>query len=729
MKGKMFKSAVVATLAISAVGIQSPLAAKAAEGDFNLTIMHTNDTHANLDNVAKRVTLVNQIREENPNNLLLDAGDVFSGTLYFNTYEGQVDLEFMNLMKYDAMTFGNHEFDLGASDEGHKALGEFVGGADFPFVAANVDFSEDEYLGDYENNTYTAEFNNGEIYNGIIKEIDGEEIGIFGLTTEETANISSPEAISFSNYIEAAEEAVAAFEAAGVNKIIALTHIGYNDSAAYDNDLLLAEAVEGIDVIVGGHSHTELKEPFIYSVREEPTVIVQANEYNKFLGQLDITFDTDGVITSNEGQLHNVGEAVADEAATEKLAPFKEEIEIIKETSIGVEALVPLNGTRNAGGVRASETNLGNLITDGMLATAKKIDPDTVIAVQNGGGIRDSINAGDITMGEVLKVMPFGNALAIMDVTGAELLAALEHAVKDYPAEHGGFLHVSGMKFYFNPAADSGSRVTEAFVETENGLVELDLEANYKVATNTFIAQGRDGFASFGEAYKDGRVSEPGNIDFQMFVDYLQTFDAVNPQMENRINPVYSPFKDIYTHWSKEYVEDLYLRGVFKGTSPETFSPNLSLTRTQATSIIVRALDLDVENAPKSPFGDISSYASETQKEIDAAYDAELVKGIDNNFMPNKNVTRSQFALMLYRAMEYMGYEYEMGEIADFKDISGYDTEAQTAITMLYDLEIAEGIDRNFLPGYSASRAHAAKMLSNFIASFEEEDAAEEPAE
>src|SRR5690606_7804880 len=117
----------------------------------------------------------------NPNNLLLDAGDVFSGTLYFNTFQGQADLAFMNLMQYDAMTFGNHEFDLGSSAEGHSALAEFVGGADFPFVASNVDVSQDTYLAPLENNVYTSEFNNGEIYNGIIKEIDGEQVGIFGL--------------------------------------------------------------------------------------------------------------------------------------------------------------------------------------------------------------------------------------------------------------------------------------------------------------------------------------------------------------------------------------------------------------------------------------------------------------------------------------------------------------------------------------------------------------------
>ncbi|HSI66271.1 MAG TPA: metallophosphoesterase, partial [Planococcus sp. (in: firmicutes)] len=384
MNRKLFKTAMASVLAIGMVGTQVSMPATAAEDDFNLTIMHTNDTHANLENIAKRVTLVNQIRQENPNNLLLDAGDVFSGTLYFNTFQGQADLEFMNYMQYDAMVFGNHEFDLGASAEGHAALAEFVGGADFPFVATNVDFSQDPLMAGFQNYVYTTEFNNGEIYNGIIKEVDGEEIGIFGLTTEETTDISSPGNVEFTNYIEAAKEAVTAFENAGVNKIIALTHIGFDDSAMYDNDKLLAEAVAGIDVIVGGHTHSQIIPPFEYNGHAEPTLIVQAGQYNNFLGQLDVSFNDNGAITSYEGKLNKIADAVADPTAQEMLKPYADEIETLKNTSTGAVAEVFLNGGRGETGVRASETNLGNLITDGMLSTAKSIDPDTVIAMQNG---------------------------------------------------------------------------------------------------------------------------------------------------------------------------------------------------------------------------------------------------------------------------------------------------------------------------------------------------------
>ncbi|WP_211654976.1 cell wall-binding repeat-containing protein [Planococcus alpniumensis] len=538
MPKKIFTSVMATTLALTIVGIYDSQKAEAAEGDFELTIMHTNDTHANLDNAPKRATLIKQLRAENDNNLLLDAGDVFSGTLYFNTFEGQADLALMNYMQYDAMTFGNHEFDLGSSAEGHASLAEFVGGADFPLVGANVDFSGDDNMSPLvAGEAFTKTAANGQIYSGVVKEVNGEEVGIFGLTTAETADISSPEDIVFTDYIDAANEAVEWFEGQDVNKIVALTHIGYDDNAAVDNDRTLAAEVDGIDVIVGGHTHTKLLPP----VQVEDTVIVQANEYNKFLGQLDVTFDEAGNVTNFVGEHHEVAAAAEDAEAVEILAPFKEEVEELKETEIGVEANVFLNGTRGEFGIRLSETNLGNFITDGMLAKAKTINPDTTIALQNGGGIRASIDQGPITYGEVLTVLPFGNALAIMEVTGQEIKEALEHSVREYPKENGGFLHVSGMFFNYDGKAPVGDRVLSAFVDTgDNNFEELNLEETYTVATNTFTAKGGDGFASFGKAYEEGRVTEPGFTDWEMFEEHAQSFadEGVEPYEERRINQV-----------------------------------------------------------------------------------------------------------------------------------------------------------------------------------------------
>lgn len=522
-------AALLTSIAVPAVSAN--MKGKKPGKPFELTVMHTNDTHAHLDSVAKRIAAIKQVREENANTLLLDAGDVFSGTLYFNEFQGLADLEFMNLAGYDAMTFGNHEFDKGTT-----TLADFVKRAEFPFVSANVNFENDQNMSMLANSEFSSEAKDGEVYNGVVKEVNGEKIGIFGLTTAETVDISSPgEGVDFEDYIEEAKEAVKAFEEQGVNKIIALTHIGLNDGGG-DNDLTLAEEVEGIDVIVGGHTHVKLTEPVFVEAGKEPTVIVQANEYGKFLGTLDVKFNKNGKVIEYAGELLDVKNFEEDEVAAQILnEKYKPAVYEMKNTVIGNTTVDLIGGNPAA---RTGETNLGNLITDGMLAKAKTINPDTVIAVQNGGGIRTSVDAGDITMAKVLEVMPFGNSLAIMQLTGAEIKEALEHSVKDAPIAFGGFLQVSGLKFTYDSSLPTGQRVQSVEVK-EDGVnyVSLDLNKTYAVATNTFTAKGGDGYDVFGKAYSDGRVSEPGFVDWEIFTEYVsqQENNTVSPYLEGRI--------------------------------------------------------------------------------------------------------------------------------------------------------------------------------------------------
>ncbi|WP_102264517.1 bifunctional metallophosphatase/5'-nucleotidase [Mesobacillus jeotgali] len=530
---KLFSVAATAALLTSIV---VPAASANMKGvkpgkPYELTIMHTNDTHAHLDTVAKRVAAIKQVREENANTVLLDAGDVFSGTLYFNEFNGLADLEFMNMVGYDAMTFGNHEF-----DKGTETLANFVKEANFPFVSANVNFENDENMNLLANNEVSSDANDGEVYKGIVKEVNGEKIGIFGLTTAETVDISSPgEDVEFTDYINEAREAVKAFEEQGVNKIIALTHIGLNDGGG-DNDLTLAEEVDGIDVIVGGHTHVKLEEPLVVKNGSEPTVIVQANEYGKFLGTLDVKFNKNGKIIQHNGELLDITTYPEDAEAAKILNEnYKPAVDEMKKKVIGT-ASVELNGVREF--VRTGETNLGNLITDGMLAKAKTINPNTVIALQNGGGIRESIDTGEITLAEVLTVMPFGNSLAIMQLTGAEIKEALEHSVKEAPGTSGGFLQVAGLKFTYNSTLPVGQRVQSIEVK-EDGVnyVSLDPNKTYAVATNTFTAKGGDGYDVFAKAYNEGRVSEPGYVDWEVFTEYVsqQEEQTVSPEVEGRI--------------------------------------------------------------------------------------------------------------------------------------------------------------------------------------------------
>lgn len=531
------------------------LRAKEHLGFFDMMVMHMNDTHAYLENLPYAATAVKELRQKHENNLLLHAGDVFSGDLYFNAFEGQADVDLMNYMNFDAMVFGNHEFDLGNSEAGHLSLAEFVQAANFPLLGANVDFSKDALFDGLQTKEVVQDFESGNIYDGVVLDVNGERVGVFGLTTEETPSISSTGDIEFSNYIEEAEAAVAAFEAQGVNKIIALTHLGFNDSLVFDNDMELAKKVEGIDIIVGGHTHYTLAEPYVSTEFDAPTVIVQANEYAKYLGTLDVTFNKKGEIVLYEGELLTTDkgktEFEADKGALEILAPYQEEVEKIKNDPIGVDALVKLDASRDedASGspsIRHSEMNLGNLIADGLLYSARTLTENYAdIAFQNGGGIRTSIDEGPITTGEVLRVLPFGNGLATVTLSGEEVLEVLEHSVSaDLRTdgglkENGGFLQIAGMKFTYDSAKEVGSRVQEVLVNIDDEFVALDQEKDYVVATNIFTAKGGDGYKTFEKAFNEGRVSEPGFSDYQNLIEYMRTFkEGITIETENRITNV-----------------------------------------------------------------------------------------------------------------------------------------------------------------------------------------------
>ncbi|MDN4492475.1 5'-nucleotidase C-terminal domain-containing protein [Ureibacillus aquaedulcis] len=520
------------------------------ESSFSLSIMHSNDTHSAVEMAPKRAAAVKEQRAKSPEALLLDAGDANTGTLYYNEFKGQADLAFMNYMEYDAMTFGNHEFDAGSTTEGHQALVDFVNSADFPFVSANVDFSGDDKFTGLFTDLISSEPENGKIYNGIIKEVNGEKIGIFGLTTAETADISSPGSIAFENYIEEAEKAVKAFEGLGVDKIIALSHLGYDDNPAVDNDIILAESVEGIDVIVGGHSHTRLDEPYVVDTNttgeaKDTTLIVQAANASSYLGTLDVTFDKEGAVVAYKGELLDLGEYTDDQGALELLKPYKERVEEVGNAEIDAtttEALVSPRvsdeGNTEQLSVRKNETALGNLITDGMVEKARSFTgKDVIMAVQNGGGIRAAINAGPITVSEVITVLPFSNTLAVMDVTGAELKAAFETSVGVYPNENGGFLHVSkGVKVQFDSSKPAGERVVSiAYTDAEGKEVVLEDNTTYTIATNAFTAKGGDGYDMFAKAYAEGRVTDLGLSDWENFKEHLESIGTITPTIEGRI--------------------------------------------------------------------------------------------------------------------------------------------------------------------------------------------------
>jgi 5'-nucleotidase/UDP-sugar diphosphatase len=511
-----------------------------AQGGFTLTLVHTNDTHAHLEpmeltlsdkkvrvgGVAQRVAFFDRLRAQRRNVLILDAGDVFQGTLYFNQYRGLADRYFMHRMLYRVMALGNHEFDLGPGP-----LADFLKGARFKVVSANVDVSAEPRL-------------KGLFAPYAIVQVGGERVGVIGLTTPDTKEIANPgPTVAFLDPYESAQKAVYELLAKGVNKIVVLSHLGYGE------DLKLARRLVGAQVIVGGHSHTLLgsfphKElapagPYPTVVKNpegKDVLVVQAWEWGKVVGLLEVTFAPTGELLAYKGEALLMTPEVSPEDffAREALLAYAQPVMALMGQVIA-EAKVDLVGERAI--VRKRESNLGNLIADGMVWKTK--GAGVQIALQNGGGIRASIPKGPITVGKVYEVLPFGNTLVVMDLKGKEILAALENGVSQWEQGAGRFLQVSGLRYAFDLARPAGSRVVRVEVKTEKGFAPLDLEATYRVVVNNFIANGGDGFTVLKEA--QGYRVDTGFSDAESFMDYLKELKVVEAQVEGRIEVLNEP--------------------------------------------------------------------------------------------------------------------------------------------------------------------------------------------
>lgn len=666
--GKLLAAALVASGLLSGAGYGTANAAEttASAEKFELRVLHTNDTHAHLDNIGRRVTAVNEAR--NDSTLLLDAGDVFSGTLYYNQFDGLADLFFMNKLKYDAMTFGNHEF-----DKGPEGLVGFIKEAKFPFVSANVDFSSEPVLSDYAKQEIGAPGEEGNIYPAIIKEVNGEKVGIIGLTTPESAVLASPgKNIKFADEVESAKKQVGALEAQGINKIVVLSHLGYTV------DQELAEAVDGIDIIVGGHSHTQLDEAEVHHADGEPTLIVQTGEYNKYLGQLDVVFDSKGVLTEWEDKLisldakNDAGEYVikSDAESEAKLKEYALPLEKLKQTVIG-ETEVDLDGER--GSVRTKETNLGNIMADGMRAKVMSIvkEPDVkgYVTIQNGGGIRASIGSGDITLGHLLTTMPFGNNLSGLKMTGKEIVAALENGVSGVEKGEGRFPQVSGMRFYYDSTkagevldsvtgekTQEGERIVKVQIKQANGTYsDIDLNAYYIVATNSYMAGGGDFYQSMKQAKEAGRYYELNLVDYEVFREYLDTLGTVNLLPEGRIIDLKGTalpveFKDVAGNLNAAAIEKAAAAGIVNGYVDGTFRPDNKVTRAELAVMVSRALKLQTAGAAAG-FSDDASIPAWAASSVGALKEAGFLDGVAvGSFEAAKTVTAGEAAKVIAAA-------------------------------------------------------------------------------
>ncbi|QFT63653.1 bifunctional UDP-sugar hydrolase/5'-nucleotidase [Roseivivax sp. THAF30] len=495
---------------------------------WDLTILHTNDFHdrfepinaydstcAPEDNeagecfggIARMVTAIEAAREEAGDNvLLLDAGDQFQGSLFFTEYGGEISAEFMNQLGYDAMAVGNHEF-----DNGPEGLAEFLDLVDFPVLSANIDVSQNNMLAD-------------RVQKSVTLDVNGEQVGVISVLAEDTPETSSPgDTVIFSSIIDAAQAQVDALTEQGVNKIVLLTHVGF------PADRRLAEEVSDVDLIIGGHSHTLLSNEDEDAAGSYPTEvngvpIVTAYAYGKYLGEVKLTFDDNGEVTQISGDPILLDASVAEDeeavARIEELAQPLEELrnEVVAETGSAIE------GSREV--CRAGECQMGNLVTDAMLDRVS--DQGVVIAFQNGGGLRASIEAGEVTMGDVYTVLPFQNTLSTFEVTGQDLIDALENGVSQMEEGAGRFPQVSGMSFTVDPSAEVGSRISEVMVGDE----AIDPEATYAVVSNNYVRNGGDGYSMFVDAEN---AYDFGPDVAEVVADYLADNTPYEPYTDGRI--------------------------------------------------------------------------------------------------------------------------------------------------------------------------------------------------
>ena len=492
-----------------------------ADKPITITLLHSNDLHAHVEptkikgqgygGYARQATIIKRARAIEPNVFLLSGGDTFQGTLFFNTYEGLADLAFMNAVGYDAMAVGNHEF-----DRGPKPLGTFASLAAFPVLSANLDVSGEPAL-------------NGVIHDSAVVTIGGEKFGVVGATTPTVTNISSPgPTIKLKDLHDSVQSAVDALRSKGINKVFLVTHIGYAEDQA------LVKTLHGVCFVVGGHSHTPLGTPELpgwpKSQGEYPTVvndadgvnvpIVQSWEWGKVFGHITLDFDGNGhLLRWRNAKAIVVDSSIPeDPAVLSMVTAFKRPILALESQPIGQTSVAIPKESQRGG-----DSPMADLIADGMeAATAKS---GSVVAFINSGGVRGGLEPGKVTYGELISIEPFGNTLVVLDLSGAELKAALEEG-----AGTGGQLTPSkGSSYSIDRSKAVGSRVSDIVI----GGAPLDLGKTYHVTLLNFTANGGDAHVVLKAAA--GNRVDTGLIDLDALIDYVKSHPTLTVEEPGRV--------------------------------------------------------------------------------------------------------------------------------------------------------------------------------------------------
>jgi len=677
--------AMVLSLTVTSFAADTAADAK-AEMAGKTVILHTNDVHGAVEGYAYIAQLKADYEAKGAEVILVDAGDFSQGTTYVSSTKGADAVTMMNAAGYDVVTLGNHEFDYG-----YAQLKENMSKAKFKVVCADV-FNEDGTPIFDANYTYTTK--------------SGVKVGFFGMETPETQTKANPaliKGLTFATgdaFTKAAADQVAALKDADV--VICLAHLGVDaESAPYRSTDLYA-AVKGIDFVVDGHSHT------VMTKGEKGEPIQSTGTAFKNIGVIVID-DASKKIESNS--LYEIKEDTAKDATVAAAAKVIVDRVNNEYGTKFATSKVELNGAKAPNGNRDVETNNGDLITDAMRWKVLQnkdgltVNEDHVVAITNGGGIRAAIAKGDVTKKDINTVLPFGNTVAVVYVTGEQLLEALEASTFSTPTAVGGFPQVSGINFtihtgkaydkndatypestYYGPKT-----INRVVINSVNGK-EFKANEVYAVVTNNFCAAGGDTYYAFKAASAQFDTGIP--LD-EAVMEYVtkELKGVIGEQYaapQGRI--LLNPFKDVkVSSWFGKYVIDLYNDGIINGTSATTYAPNDTLTWAAALKLLlVSHGDLKAADATGA---DWSKNAIAKAAELGlVAADLDGAKAISR--------------------LEFCQVAAKLNKLAESKTESKFTDCTDGYVMALVDAKVINGMtETTFEPSATLTRAQIAKII------------------
>lgn len=706
------------------------------EGDLagKIVILHTNDVHGAITTYDKVAAMKADYEARGAEVLLFDAGDYIQGDPTVSISQGATAVELMNLAGYDLAGVGNHEFDYGYAN-----LVTILESAQFPVVCANA--SRNGSSAFTANTVFTLE--------------DGTTIGVFGLATPETATKAHPAKLDGVTFLAGeelyacAEEQVTALEAQGADYVVCLGHLGIDAESAPNRSVDLLANVDGIDLFIDSHSHSTLAD--IMGVTNNTgkvgdTVLTSTGTKGEYIGVVTID-PAAGTITAENVALADYTGSVPAVAA--RIAEIQAEVDAEYGATFATSE-VDLNGER-APGNRTGETNLGDLIADAFRWYALEqgdlgVDADHVVALTNGGGIRASVAAGDITATDILTVLPFGNEVAYVNVTGEVLLEALEASTYCTPEEVGAFPQVAGIEFTVDTtkAYDQGEQypsstyygpnsINRVTINSINGQ-PFDPEANYVVVTNDFLAAGGDTYYAFNVSVS----RSTGKLMDEAVVEYIteELGGTVTAEQygepQGRITITTEPaepgfFTDVAEGaWYYDYIVAAYENGLMTGVSETEFAPDVAVTRAMLVAMVYQLEGSpEVEGAASELFTDVADDAWYADALVWCSANG-LLEGFEGEtFDADTVITREDVAVMLYAYELYNGAEEVTDAELTWADASDVSEDAVAAVAYCTESGLMNGVtETEFAPDGSATRAQCATVLVRLFEAASEEAAA-----